>query len=98
LILDGVIPADIDDTLFHHSGHKINGAGSWQDAVHSTATTVAHAWGLNPVVLTLRIYPPWGGVGLPATILQKTFEIMQNISSSRDLASPAIGIIILCGL
>ena len=63
----GVIPTDLDDTLFHRSGRKVNGAGWWRDAVRSTATNTVHAWGLNLVVLTLRISPPWGGepLGLP---------------------------------
>ena len=63
----GVIPTDLDDTLFHRSGRKVNGAGWWRDAVRSTGTKIVHAWGLNLVVLTLRINPPWGGepLGLP---------------------------------
>jgi len=63
----GTIPTDLDDTLFHRSGRKINGAGWWRDAVRSTSTNIIHAWGLNLVVLTLRINPPWGGepLGLP---------------------------------
>jgi len=66
----GVIPTDLDDTLFHHTGRKLNGAGWWRDAVRSTAKTFVHAWGLNLVILTLRIYPPWGGqpLGLPINI------------------------------
>jgi len=65
--LEGTIHTDLDDTLFHHSGRKVNGAGWWRDAVRSTGTKIVHAWGLNLVVLTLRIYPPWGGepLGLP---------------------------------
>jgi hypothetical protein len=63
----GVILTDLDDTLFHHSGRKVSGAGWWRDAVRSTGTKLVHAWGLNLVVLTLRINPPWGGgpLGLP---------------------------------
>jgi hypothetical protein len=63
----GVIPTCLDDTLFHHSGRKVNGASWWRDAVRSTGTKTVHAWGLNLVVLTLRINPPWGGepIGLP---------------------------------
>jgi len=63
----GVIPTDLDDTLFHRSGRKVNGAGWWRDAVCSAGTNIVHAWGLNMVVLTLRINPPWGGepLGLP---------------------------------
>jgi len=62
-----VIPTDLDDTLFHRSGRKVNGAGWWRDAVRSTGTKVVHAWGLNLVILTLRVKPPWDGepLGLP---------------------------------
>jgi len=54
---NAIITMALDDTLFHHSGRKVNGAGWWRDA----------AWGLNLVVLTLQIRPPWGGepLGLP---------------------------------
>ncbi len=63
----GVIITDLDDTLFHRSGRKVNGAGWWRDAVRSTGTKIVHARGLNIVVLTLRTNPPWGGepLGLP---------------------------------
>jgi hypothetical protein len=45
----------------------VDGAGWWRDAVRSTSTRVVHAWGLNLIVLTLRINPPWGGepIGIP---------------------------------
>jgi hypothetical protein len=58
---------DLDDTLFHRCGRKVCGAGWWRDAVRSTRTHTVYAWGLNLVVLTLRVYPPWGGepLGLP---------------------------------
>jgi len=64
---DGIITLALDDTLFHHSGKKINGAGYWRDAVRSTKSKTVYAWGLNLVVLTLQIQPPWGGepLGLP---------------------------------
>jgi hypothetical protein len=63
----GKIHTDLDDTLFHHSGRKVDGAGWWRDAVRSSGKTVVYAWGLNLVVLTLRVYPPWNGrpLGLP---------------------------------
>lgn len=63
----GTVWMDMDDTLFHHTGRKIDGAGWWRDAVRSTTSHVVHAWGLNLVVLTLRVIPPWGGepLGLP---------------------------------
>ncbi|MBN2375356.1 MAG: transposase, partial [Sedimentisphaerales bacterium] len=63
----GIITLALDDTLFHRSGRKVNGAGYWRDAVRSTQKHIVHAWGLNIVVLTLQIQPPWGGepLGLP---------------------------------
>jgi hypothetical protein len=63
----GVIVLALDDTLFHHSGRKVNGAGYWRDAVRSTQKHIVTAWGLNLVVLTLQLQPPWGGepLGLP---------------------------------
>jgi len=53
--------------LFHHSGKKVDGAGLWRDAVRSGGKTVVYGWGLNLLVLTLRVNPPWGGkpLGLP---------------------------------
>jgi hypothetical protein len=63
----GTITLALDDTLFHHSGKKVNGAGWWRDAVRSTKSKTVYAWGLNLVVLTLQIQPSWGGepLGLP---------------------------------
>jgi hypothetical protein len=63
----GLIPVDIDDTVFHKTGQKVDGAGWWRDAVRSTKTKVVHCFGLNLIVLTVRVNPPWGGepLGLP---------------------------------
>ena len=63
----GTVTLALDDTLFHRSGRKVNGAGYWRDAVRSTQKHIIYAWGLNLVVLTLQIQPPWGGepLGLP---------------------------------
>jgi len=63
----GIITLALDDTLFHHSGKTVNGAGWWRDAVRSTQSKTVYAWGLNLVVLTAQIQPPWGGepLGLP---------------------------------
>lgn len=63
----GVLPLDLDDTLFHKTGRKVDGAGIFRDAVRSLGSSVVYALGLNLVVLTLRIRPPWGGepLGLP---------------------------------
>ena len=66
----GVICMDLDDTTFHKSGRKIVCASWWRDAVRSTGTKVVHCFGLNVIVLTLRVNPPWGGepLGLPINL------------------------------
>lgn len=66
----GVITMDLDDTTYHKTGRKINGAGWWRDAVRSTGTKVVHCFGLNVIVLTLRVNPPWTGepLGLPINL------------------------------
>lgn len=66
----GTVQLALDDTIFHHCGRKINGAGYWRDAVRSTKQNIIYAWGLNLVVLTLQIRPPWGGepLGLPVNM------------------------------
>jgi hypothetical protein len=66
----GPVPLQVDDTLFHKSGRKVDGAGSFRDAVRSTASRIVYAHGLNLVVITLRVRPPWGGepLGLPVNV------------------------------
>jgi len=66
----GRVPLDLDDTLFHKSGRKVDGAAWWRDAVRSTGTRTVHAFGLNLVLLTLRVTPPWGGepIGMPVNL------------------------------
>jgi hypothetical protein len=66
----GTITLALDDTLFHRSGRKVNGAGWWRDAVRSTKTNTVCAYGLNLVVMTLQFQPPWGGepLGLPVNM------------------------------
>ncbi|MCK4849928.1 MAG: transposase, partial [Phycisphaerae bacterium] len=51
----GTIAIDLDDTIFHRTGQKVQGAGYFRDAVRSTAKQVVYCWGLNLVVLTLRV-------------------------------------------
>jgi DDE superfamily endonuclease len=45
----------------------VNGAGSFRDPIRSRGQCTVFAHGLNLVVLTLRVRPPWGGepIGLP---------------------------------
>lgn len=66
----GVVRLDLDDTLFHKTGPAIEGAGVFRDAIRSTRRKVVYALGLNLVVLTVRIDPPWGGepLGLPVNM------------------------------
>lgn len=66
----GDVPIDVDDTLFHKSGRQVEGAGYWRDAVRSTKKHVVYAWGLNFVLITLRVKAPWGGepIGLPVNV------------------------------
>jgi hypothetical protein len=64
----GVIPLTLDDTTFHKTGRKMDGAGWWRDAVRSTGQKVVHCFGLNLVVLCVRIDPPWGGEPLSLPI------------------------------
>ena len=42
----------LDDTLFQSNSPKVEGAGSWRDAVRSTRKRVVYARGLNLVVLS----------------------------------------------
>ena len=60
----------LDDTLVNKSGRRVDGAGYFHDAVTSDA--VAHkvsAWGLNVVVLALRLRAPWGGEPLALPVM-----------------------------
>ena len=67
---NGIIILALDDTLFHHSGRKVSGAGWWRDAVRSSQKNIVYAWGLNLVALTLQIQTPWGSepLGLPVNM------------------------------
>ena len=73
---DAPVVIDLDDTLHHKTGRHVEGAGIFRDAVRSTRNRTVHALGLNLVVITLRITPPWGGmpIGLPvaARVRRKT--------------------------
>ena len=76
MIVETLIDADIevcldlDDTLHHKTGPKIEGAGIFRDAVRSTRNRTVHTLGLNLVVITVRITPPWGAmpIGLPINV------------------------------
>lgn len=71
LVPDGMIELDLDDTLLHRTGRKVSGAGYWRDAVRSSGKRVVVAWGLNVLVVTLRVRAPWGSepLGLPIWVV-----------------------------
>jgi len=85
----GYIMLDIDDTLHHKAGRKVTGVGVWRDAVRSTSHKVVYALGLNLIVLTIRITPPWGGfpIALPVRVRLHRKEGHTYI----DLAGEMIG-------
>ncbi len=66
----GTVELACDDTLFHHEGRKVDGAGTFRDAVRSTLGRVVYARGLNLVVITLQVPPPWGGcpIAVPVNV------------------------------
>ena len=66
----GVVEIACDDTLFHREGRNVEGAGVFRDAVRCTVRRVVYARGLNLVVITLTIHPPWGGqpVAVPVNV------------------------------
>jgi hypothetical protein len=70
LDVQGPLQLDLDDTLFHKSGRKIDRAGVFRDAVRSSPSAVVYARGLNLVVLALHVAPRWGGepLGLPINV------------------------------
>jgi hypothetical protein len=90
----GVVMLDVDDTLFHKAGRNVEGAGVFRDAVRSTVRRVVYALGLNLVVVTLRVTPPWDGppIALPvnARLHRKndtTSTVEHAATMLRELAS-----------
>jgi len=85
---EGPLLLDLDDTLFHKTGRRIDGAGIFRDAVRSTLGAVVYARGLNLVVLTLRIQPPWGGEPLALPINLRLYR--KGGPSHLDLAQQMV--------
>jgi len=81
-----VIHLDLDDTLFHRPGRQVAGASKWRDPVRSEKMLV-FARGLNLVVLTLRIYPPWGGepIALPINLRLRVKDGPSHIDLAESL-------------
>ena len=96
---EDVVPLLLDDTTFHKTGRKIVGAAWWRDAVRSTATKTVHCFGLNLVVLSLKVTPPWGGepLALPLnlrvhlkgkeTLLQQAQAMLSQLAEWMPLRS-----------
>jgi len=59
---EGKVVILVDDTLWHRGGRKVEGAGSYRDAVRSSHRRAVYARGLCLVVLAIRLYLPWGGM------------------------------------
>ncbi|MGH3518926.1 MAG: IS701 family transposase [Haloechinothrix sp.] len=64
----GPIVVILDDTVLHRPGRRVEGAGTWRDAVRSSGNSVVFVRGLNLVVLAVRIKPPWGGMPIAVPV------------------------------
>lgn len=88
----GKLNLDVDDTLFRRTGKHVQGASRWRDPVLSGMFT-AFSRGLNLVVVTLRVTPPWKGepIGLPINMrlrvkggpshIELAIQMLQQIES-----------------
>ena len=71
LVPSGVVRLLGDDTLFHHSGPKIFGAGWFRDAVRSMADKVAYGRGHNWAVLSVVVSSPFGKTPIALPIMAR---------------------------
>lgn len=94
----------LDDTLFHKTGPKVEGAGIFRDAVRSTRRHVVYARGLNLIVLALRISPPWGGEPLALPINLRLYrkggpthlDLAEEMSEEVAAWFPSLGFRLVC--
>jgi len=63
-----------DDTVYKKTGKQVDGAGYYRDQVRSTTLVPSIVWGLNLVVLTVRIPHPSGGEPLALPINMRLFR------------------------
>ena len=90
----GVVELACDDTLFHHGGPKVAGAGVFRDAVRSTLRRVVYARGLNLVVITLQVHPPWGGcpIAVPVNVrVHKKHDVTTTIAHAAAMLTQIAG-------
>jgi hypothetical protein len=91
---DAPVSCDIDDTVWHKTGRRIDGSGVWRDAVRSTKNRVVHTLGLNLVVVTVRVTPPWGGmpVGVPVNVrLRRKDRDQTTVDLARQMLQQLTG-------
>jgi hypothetical protein len=83
---NGTIHLDADDTLYHRPGKKVNGSSKWRDPIRSDRQVV-FARGLNLVVVTLRVYPPWKTepIGLPVNLRLRRKEGPSHIDLVEEM-------------
>jgi len=69
-----VVELLVDDTLAHKSGRQVTGAGVFRDAIRSTVKLIVYTWGLNLVVVCLRVAPPGEAtpIALPINLRVRT--------------------------
>ncbi|TWP32178.1 IS701 family transposase [Leekyejoonella antrihumi] len=85
---NGTVEVACDDTLFHHEGRRVEGAGIFRDAVRSTLKKVVYARGLNLVVITLTIHPPWGGcpIALPVNVrVHRKHDVTSTVAHATEM-------------
>ena len=90
----GVVELACHDTLFHHEGRKVAGAGTFRDAVRSTLRRVVYARGLNLVVITLQVHPPWGGcpIAIPINVrVHKKHDAITTIAHAAAMITQIAG-------
>lgn len=84
----------VDDTVFYKVGRRIEGVGVFRDAVRSTRNRLVYGLGLNLVVISLRIDPPFNGppIALPiyARVRPKNAE-HTLIDLARDMLGEITG-------
>lgn len=90
----GPVELACDDTLFHHEGSKVEGAGIFRDAVRPTLRKVVYARGLNLVVITLQVRPPWGRclIAVPVNVrVHKKHDVTTTIAHASAMITEIAG-------
>jgi len=90
----GVVELACDDTLLHHQGRNVEGAGTFRDAVRSTLGRVVYARGLNLVVITLTVHPPWGGCPIAVPVnarVHRKHDATTTIDHARQMLTEIAG-------